>query len=68
MKGLKAGGDDYLTKPFAASELLARLEALTRRSANTAGSEETTLAVSDLEIDLLADRYALGHRDRPTAT
>lgn len=54
VKGLKAGGDDYLTKPFAAAELLARLEALTRRAANTGAAAETALQVGDLEMDLLA--------------
>jgi two-component system OmpR family response regulator len=49
VKGLRAGCDDYLGKPFAFSELLARLEALTRRS-----SAETKLLVGDLEMDLLA--------------
>jgi two-component system, OmpR family, response regulator len=47
--GLRAGCDDYLPKPFAFSELLARLEALTRR-----GSAETKLRVADLEVDLIA--------------
>lgn len=51
VEGLKAGGDDYLTKPFAFSELLARLEALVRRSA--AGAQETTLVAGDLVMDLL---------------
>ncbi len=50
--GLRAGGDDYLTKPFAFSELLARLEALLRRGGGT--SVETRLVVGDLEMDLLA--------------
>jgi two-component system OmpR family response regulator len=51
--GLRAGGDDYLVKPFAVSELLARLEVLQRRiSANTAGPV-TVLRVADLEMDLL---------------
>ena len=54
VKGLKAGGDDYLTKPFAAAELIARLEALTRRSANAGAASETVLSVGDLEMDLLA--------------
>ncbi len=50
--GLKAGGDDYLTKPFAFSELLARVEALTRRG-KTEGPQ-TKLLVGDLEMDLLS--------------
>jgi two-component system, OmpR family, response regulator len=49
VRGLRAGCDDYLSKPFAFAELLARLEALTRR-----GTAETRLTVADLEMDLLA--------------
>jgi two-component system, OmpR family, response regulator len=52
VKGLQAGGDDYLTKPFAFSELLARVQALIRRSAQTA--EPMKLVVGDLTMDLLA--------------
>jgi len=52
VSGLKAGGDDYLVKPFAFSELLARLEALLRRS--NPSQENTFLKVGDLEMDLLA--------------
>jgi two-component system OmpR family response regulator len=53
VKGLQAGGDDYLVKPFAFSELEARVEALSRRSHGKA-TAETTLTVADLEMDLLA--------------
>jgi two-component system, OmpR family, response regulator len=54
IRGLRTGGDDYLTKPFAFGELLARLEALVRRSQ---GSEiRTSLIVADLKIDLLAHK------------
>lgn len=54
VKGLQAGGDDYLTKPFAFAELLARLQALLRRSGGAA--EPTRLAVGDLTLDLLSRR------------
>jgi two-component system OmpR family response regulator len=50
-KGLRAGGDDYLVKPFAFSELLARIEALLRRG--QAAPATTSLRVADLELDLL---------------
>jgi two-component system OmpR family response regulator len=50
--GLRAGGDDYLTKPFAFSELLARIESMTRRRA--ASAPETTLTVGDLTLDRLS--------------
>src|SRR5262245_6568116 len=54
VRGLQAGGDDYLTKPFAFTELLARVQALLRRSTQTPGP--TTLTVDDLEVDLLSRR------------
>lgn len=53
IRGLKAGGDDYLTKPFSFGELEARLFALTRRSSG-GGGNETVLAVGDLTLDLLS--------------
>ncbi|MFO1088283.1 MAG: response regulator transcription factor [Hyphomicrobiales bacterium] len=52
VKGLRAGGDDYLAKPYAFSELLARIETLVRRRAGE--PLQTKLKVADLEIDLLA--------------
>lgn len=53
VKGLQAGGDDYLVKPFAFSELLARLEALLRRAHAVEPAPETVLEVEDLRLDLL---------------
>jgi two-component system OmpR family response regulator len=52
VKGLKAGGDDYMTKPFAFAELLARVEALTRRGKSEGPA--TKLVVGDLEMELLS--------------
>jgi two-component system, OmpR family, response regulator len=54
VRGLQAGGDDYLTKPFAFAELLARVQALIRRA--TGATEPTRLSVRDLTLDLLSRR------------
>lgn len=54
VKGLQSGGDDYLTKPFAFAELLARVQALVRRGA--AAAEPTTLTLADLTLDRLTRR------------
>ena len=61
IRGLKAGGDDYLTKPFAFDELLARIEALLRRRAGGAGIAH--LKVADLEFDLLERRVTRAGRE-----
>ena len=58
VRGLQAGGDDYLTKPFAFAELLARVQALVRRASRT--PEATTLTVADLTMDLLSRRVTRG--------
>ena len=58
VEGLRAGGDDYLTKPFAFSELIARLEALVRRS--NAETQETVLQVGELSMDLLGREVKRG--------
>jgi len=58
VRGLQAGGDDYLTKPFAFSELLARIQALIRRATQT--PEPTRLAVGDLALDLVTREVTLG--------
>jgi two-component system OmpR family response regulator len=58
VKGLHAGSDDYLTKPFAFSELLARIQALIRRSSGV--SEPTSLHVSDLSVNLLTREVTRG--------
>jgi len=62
VKGLKAGGDDYLVKPFAFSELLARLEALIRRAAASSSAAATVLEVGDLRMDLLRREVQRGDR------
>jgi two-component system, OmpR family, response regulator len=60
IRGLKAGGDDYLTKPFAFAELLARIEVLLRRHS---APHTTRLKVEDLEFDLLRRRVTRGGRE-----
>ena len=61
VQGLQAGGDDYLTKPFAFAELLARVHALVRRASRA--PEAATLTVGDLTMDLLSRRVTRG--DQP---
>ena len=61
VRGLRAGGDDYLVKPFAFPEMLARVDALAPRSATVV--KETILRVGDLEMDLLARRVRRGDRE-----
>ncbi|HTT01341.1 MAG TPA: response regulator transcription factor [Steroidobacteraceae bacterium] len=60
IKGLRSGGDDYLTKPFAFGELLARLDALTRRAQGDGA--QTALQVDDLRMDLLGRKVVRGDR------
>src|ERR1700759_3608196 len=60
IRGLRAGGDDYLTKPFAFGELLARLEALVRRWQRA--EIQTAVSVDDLRIDLLSHKVTRGGR------
>jgi two-component system, OmpR family, response regulator len=60
VRGLQAGGDDYLTKPFAFSELLARVQALIRRATQT--PEPTRLTVGDLTMDLLSREVRRGEK------
>lgn len=61
VRGLRAGGDDYLAKPYAFSELLARIEALARRAAPD--DVKTVYSVGDLELDLLARKVTRGGRE-----
>jgi two-component system OmpR family response regulator len=56
VKGLRAGGDDYLPKPYAFSELLARIEVLSRRRAAAPNAEPTLYRIADLELDRLSHR------------
>jgi two-component system OmpR family response regulator len=58
IRGLQSGGDDYLVKPFAFGELLARLDALVRRAQDN--SAETTLVLDDLSVDLLSRKVTRG--------
>lgn len=60
VRGLRSGGDDYLTKPFAVVELIARIEALLRRPTD---SRETTLRVGPLELDLIERTARRDERD-----
>ncbi|MAI61764.1 MAG: DNA-binding response regulator [Micavibrio sp. TMED27] len=63
VKGLRSGGDDYLVKPFAFAELLARVEVLFRRQDHVQGVQETRLKAGDLELDLLSRKVIRGDRE-----
>jgi two-component system OmpR family response regulator len=63
VKGLRAGGDDYLPKPYSFSELLARIEVLARRHAGR--GEDTLYRVGDLELDRLSHRVVRGKDEIP---
>jgi two-component system OmpR family response regulator len=61
VKGLRAGGDDYLPKPYSFSELLARVEVLARRRSGR--GEETLYRIDDLELDRLSHRVSRGNQE-----
>jgi len=61
IRGLRAGGDDYLTKPFAFGELAARLDALMRRT--RVAPTQSSLAIGDLQVDVMARRVTRGGRE-----
>ncbi len=63
VEGLRSGGDDYLVKPFAFAELLARIEILSRRQDNQSIGEETVLKAGDLELHLLSRKVTRGDQD-----
>jgi heavy metal response regulator len=68
VKGLQSGADDYLVKPFAFSELVARVQALLRRGSPRPADGATVLALADLEVDLLRRKASrAGHRLELTA-
>lgn len=63
VEGLRAGGDDYLVKPYAFSELQARIEALLRRSGGSGYGQETVLEVADLRMDLIGRKVSRDGQD-----
>ncbi|AWB24642.1 DNA-binding response regulator [Methylobacterium currus] len=65
VKGLKAGGDDYLPKPYAFSELMARIEVLARRRGGGPATEVTSYRVGDLELDRLSHRVTRAGQEIP---
>ncbi|MCF4124641.1 response regulator transcription factor [Methylobacterium sp. SyP6R] len=65
VKGLKAGGDDYLPKPYAFSELMARIEVLARRRGGASSTEATSYRVGDLELDRLSHRVTRAGQEIP---
>lgn len=62
VKGLRAGGDDYLVKPFAFAELLARVEVLGRRKSAQSNDDITNLKIAHIEVDLLSRKVKLGDK------
>jgi DNA-binding response OmpR family regulator len=60
VRGLQAGGDDYMVKPFAFSELLARVQALLRRATGSVATEPTRITVGDLSVNLLSREVVRG--------
>jgi two-component system OmpR family response regulator len=62
IRGLRAGSDDYLTKPFALSELLARIDAVQRRNNPAAEAQPTKLSFDDLEVDIITRKVTRAGR------
>ena len=63
IRGLRLGADDYVTKPFSAQELLARVEAVLRRARTDVGAKPASITVGDLRIDPLSKQVTVGGRD-----